>query len=38
MIQAHAPLRDPRIADPNSPENRQILQAMVMKALAQAKK
>jgi hypothetical protein len=34
MIAAHAVLRDPRVADPDSAENRMILQTMVLKALA----
>ena len=34
MIAAHAALRDPRVADPDSAENRMILQTMVLKALA----
>jgi hypothetical protein len=35
MYLAHAPLRTPEVADPNSPANKQILQTMVLKALAQ---
>jgi hypothetical protein len=38
MILAHAPLRDPRVANPDSVENRQVLQSMVAKALARADK
>lgn len=34
MIAAHAPLRTPAVANPDSEENRQILQTMVLKALA----
>jgi hypothetical protein len=34
MYMAHAPLRDPAVADPDSEENRQILQTMVEKALS----
>jgi hypothetical protein len=33
MIAAHAPLRAPAVADPDSPENRVILQTMLSKAL-----
>lgn len=33
MIAAHAPLRTPAVADPDSVENKRILQAMVFKAL-----
>lgn len=33
MIIAHAPLRKPALADPDSPENRQVLQTMLQKAL-----
>jgi hypothetical protein len=33
MVAAHAALRDPRVADPDSAENRTILQTMVLKAL-----
>ncbi len=36
MILAHAPLRDPKVADPDSVENRQVLETMVAKALARA--
>ncbi len=37
MILAHAPFRDPKVADPDSVENRHVLQTMVAKALARAK-
>lgn len=33
MIAAHASLREPAVADPNSPENRVVLQTMLSKAL-----
>jgi hypothetical protein len=33
MILAHASLRSPAVADPDSKENRAILQAMLMKAV-----
>jgi hypothetical protein len=36
MYMAHAPLRDPAVADPDSEQNRQILQSMVTKALSRA--
>lgn len=36
MYAAHAPLRTPAVADPDSGQNRQILQTMVSKALARA--
>ncbi len=36
MYLAHAPLRTPEVADPNSDANRRILQTMVTKALQQA--
>jgi hypothetical protein len=36
MVLAHAPLRDPKVADPDSAENRQVLQTMVAKAFARA--
>ena len=35
MYAAHAPLRSPEVADPDSAANRQILSTMVAKALAQ---
>ncbi len=35
MVAAHSPLREPSVADPDSPENKQILQAMLAKALEQ---
>jgi hypothetical protein len=35
MYAAHAPLRVPEVADPDSATNKQILQTMVTKALAQ---
>ncbi|WP_146180190.1 hypothetical protein [Opitutus sp. ER46] len=38
MIAAHAPLLDPKVADPDSAENRQVLQTMVQKALSRAEK
>lgn len=38
MYAAHAPLRTPQVADPDSVPNRQILQTMVMKAMADARK
>lgn len=34
MYMAHAPLRTPEVADPDSASNKQILQTMVQKALA----
>lgn len=34
MYMAHAPLRAPAVANPDSPENREILNTMVLKALA----
>lgn len=34
MFLAHAPLREPEVADPDSETNRRILEAMVTKALA----
>jgi len=36
MYAAHAPLRTPEVADPDSKANRQVLQVMVAKALARA--
>lgn len=36
MIAAHAPLRIPAIADPDSVENKRILQAMIFKALGRS--
>jgi len=36
MYAAHAPLRAPEVADPDSPANRGILQAMVAKAIKHA--
>jgi hypothetical protein len=36
MYAAHAPLRAPEVADPDSTANRQVLQTMVTKALARA--
>jgi hypothetical protein len=33
MYEAHAPLRTAAVANPESPENRAVLQTMVMKAL-----
>jgi hypothetical protein len=36
MYLAHAPLRTPEVADPDSKANKQILQTMVLKALAQS--
>jgi hypothetical protein len=36
MYMAHAPLRAPAVADPDSEQNRQILQSMVTKALSRA--
>lgn len=36
MYAAHAPLRTPEVADPDSAANRQILQTMVFKALARS--
>jgi len=33
MVMAHEPLREPSVADPDSQENKAILQAMVMNAL-----
>jgi hypothetical protein len=36
MYLAHASLRTPEVADPDSASNRQILQTMVEKALARA--
>ena len=33
MYEAHAPLRTAAVANPDSPENREVLQTMVMKAL-----
>jgi hypothetical protein len=38
MIEAHAPLRTSEVADPDSATNRQVLQAMVTKALIRAEK
>lgn len=38
MYAAHAPLRVPELADPDSTTNKQILQTMVAKALAQSAK
>jgi hypothetical protein len=35
MYAAHAPLRTPEVADPDSAANKQIPQTMVLKALAQ---
>jgi hypothetical protein len=35
MYMAHAPLRVPAVADPDSEENRRILETMVRKALAE---
>jgi hypothetical protein len=35
MLAAHASLRTERVADPDSAENRRILQTMITKALAQ---
>ena len=35
MVLAHSVLRDPRIADPDSRDNRVVLQTMITKALAQ---
>ena len=34
MYAAHAPLRQPPVADPDSVENKRIMQAMIAKALA----
>jgi hypothetical protein len=34
MYLAHAPLREPEVADPDSETNRRILETMVTKALA----
>lgn len=36
MYAAHASLRTPEVADPDSQSNKQILQTMVLKALAQS--
>jgi hypothetical protein len=36
MYAAHAPLRTPELADPDSQSNKRILQTMVQKALAQS--
>jgi hypothetical protein len=38
MYAAHASLREPEVADPDSKTNQQILQTMVFKALSQAAK
>jgi hypothetical protein len=38
MIMAHAPLRVPEVADPDSTTNRQILQTMVTKAISRTEK
>ncbi len=35
MIAAHAPLREPSVADPDSPENMAVLQNMLTQLLAQ---
>ena len=37
MVAAHAPLRTPEVADPDSSTNREILNSMVTKALARSK-
>jgi hypothetical protein len=36
MYAAHAPLRAPEVADPDSASNKQILRTMVAKALARS--
>ncbi|MCH6257919.1 hypothetical protein MLD52_15275 [Puniceicoccaceae bacterium K14] len=37
MYAAHAPLREPEIADPNSKTNQKIMQSMISKAIASKK-
>jgi hypothetical protein len=38
MVAAHAPLRVPSVADPDSVENQRVLQTMVLKALSKSPK